>query len=125
MLEAISNNLAIVKIAGSTTEVSLADLEEQWSGDFLLLWKAPENYTSDIKDSFSPHAEWLRTALTEVNLSKNPELKDFTYIAPLKEQIKSFQKSQGLKPDGIAGEHTLILLNTALGLDVPMLFSPS
>ncbi|HEY9136215.1 MAG TPA: peptidoglycan-binding protein, partial [Pseudomonadales bacterium] len=64
-------------------------------------------------------------ALSKANLLNQPELKNFTYIAPLKEQIKNFQKSQGLNPDGIAGEHTLILLNTALGLDVPLLNSQS
>ena len=125
MIKAISDNLATVQIAGATMEVPIADLKEQWSGDFLLLWKAPENYSSNIKDSTSPHVEWLRTALFEANISSHSELKDFTYIAPLNEQIKSFQKSQGLEADGIAGEHTLILLNTVLGLDVPMLFSSS
>ena len=124
MLKAISDNIATVNIAGSLMNISIADLEKQWSGDFILLWKAPENYTS-IKDTSSPNAEWLRTALFEVNLSKHSDLKDFTYIAPLNEQIKSFQKSQGLEADGIAGVQTLILLNTKLGLDVPMLFSPS
>jgi len=125
MLKSISDELATVNIAGSILQISIAELEKQWSGDFLLLWKAPEYYSDTIKDSSSPHVEWLRTALSKVNLSEHSELKDFTFIGPLNEQIKIFQKSQGLKADGIAGEHTLILLNTALGLNVPMLFSPS
>lgn len=125
LLATISEASATVQIGDLTRQVSVADLEQQWSGDFLLLWKAPESFSSNLRNESSSHQQWLRAALSEVKLLKQPELKDFTFIAPLKEQIKNFQRSNGLQPDGIAGEYTLILLNTALGLDVPMLRAPS
>lgn len=125
LLTTISEASATVQIGNLTKQVSVAELEQQWSGDFLLLWKAPESFSSNLRNASSSHQQWLRAALSEVNFLKQPELKDFTYIAPLKEQIKSFQRSNGLQADGIAGEYTLILLNTALGLDVPMLRAPS
>lgn len=125
LLAEIAEEFATVEIAGLSKQVSMTDLERQWSGDFLLLWRAPENFSTNFKTAPASHQQWLRAALAEAKLLNQPELKDFTYISPLKEQIKSFQKSQGLRPDGIAGEHTLILLNTALGLDVPLLNSQS
>ena len=120
-LESVNTEFATVNIARGTRKVSIADLENQWSGDFLLLWKAPENFELNSKE-FSPASEqWLRSALSEANVLGNPELEGFTFIAPLEEQIKTFQKSQGLEPDGIAGERTMILLNTHLGAKVPTL----
>lgn len=123
LLAAISAAFATVEIAGLSKQIAITELEQQWSGDFLLLWKAPESFSTNLENPSAAHQQWLRAALSKVNLLNQPELKNFTYIAPLKEQIKDFQKSQGLNPDGIAGEHTLILLNTALGLDVPLLNS--
>ena len=120
-LETVNSQIATVKTANETKKVSIADLENQWSGDFLLLWKPPENFKLNTKEISPADEQWLRSALSEVNVSGEPELEGFTFIAPLKEQIKTFQKTHGLEPDGIAGERTLILLNTNLGENVPTL----
>ena len=49
-----------------------------------------------------------------------PTIND-TYTQDLITQVKRFQLSKGLIPDGVAGPLTFILLNTELGDTAPLL----
>lgn len=105
---------ATLSIAGERVRVTLAAIEANWYGDSTLLWRPPEVYQRAINPAHpGPSTHWLREQLSQLPLAP-AQHSGFTYIAPLPEQLKQFQRSQGLDPDGIAGAHTLILLNSAL-----------
>ena len=110
-----------INIANQLYRVHVSAIEEAWYGDSTLIWSPPENYQNPIDPFFTgPGTRWLRTQLSQLELTPEQQL-GYTYIAPLQEQIKLFQISQGLDPDGIAGAQTLIMLNTKLNKSTPTL----
>ncbi|KZZ62089.1 hypothetical protein A3763_22320 [Oleiphilus sp. HI0128] len=58
---------------------------------------------------------WLRKSLSRLSQYKANKSE------PIEDQIKRFQASSGLVPDGIAGSMTLIHINSRLNLGVPRL----
>ena len=86
-------------VAGQRTKLALADVERFWDGAFVLLWKA---------SGASDDAAWLRQRLPEGN--------------DLRSRVLAFQRANGLTPDGVVGEETLVrLAATAPGARVPSL----
>ena len=103
-------------------EVSLAGLEQGWSGEFTLLWHPPVEFAGLIKrEDSGPAVDWLVGQLNKVQPSQAPLSMGETYGAELARRVRSFQFSEGLVPDGIAGVQTLIHLNSAAGEDGPRL----
>ncbi|PCI43115.1 MAG: hypothetical protein COB51_11995 [Moraxellaceae bacterium] len=110
-----------IDIANQRYRVHFSAIEEAWFGDSTLIWSPPKNYQHPIDPFFtSPGTRWLRKQLSQLELTPEQQL-GYTYIAPLQEQVKLFQISQGLDPDGIAGAQTLIMLNTKLNKSTPTL----
>ncbi|MGA9852518.1 MAG: AAA family ATPase [Gammaproteobacteria bacterium] len=94
----------------------ISELDPLWYGDYLLLWKPNPNAPMPLKPGMIGTAvAWLRTQLA--TLQHTPDSGSGTYDASLTTAVKQFQTSEHLKVDGIAGEETLIHLNSAL--DVP------
>jgi general secretion pathway protein A len=100
--------------AGSASETfPLSTLDPLWYGDYLLLWKPNANAPTPLAPGMVGTAvAWLRTQLA--TLQHTPDSGSSTYDAALAAAVRQFQISQHLKPDGIAGDETLIHLNTAL-----------
>ncbi|HVC37418.1 MAG TPA: AAA family ATPase [Gammaproteobacteria bacterium] len=93
----------------------ISELDPLWYGDYLLLWKPNPNAPMPLKPGMIGTAVgWLRTQLS--TLEHLPNSGSSTYDTNLMAAVKQFQASQHLKVDGIAGEETLIHLNTALNV---------
>jgi len=91
----------------------ISELDPLWYGDYLLLWKPNPNVPAALNPGMIGTAVvWLRTQLAA--LEHLPDSGSSTYDINLMNAVKQFQESQHLKVDGIAGEETLIHLNTAL-----------
>jgi len=117
----IGPHSAELRIANQTYRARLSAIEAVWLGESTLIWKSPNNFKTAINPKISgPNSRWLRKQLSGLNLTPEQQ-QGFLYIAPLHEQVKRFQISQGLTPDGIAGAQTLIMLNSTLNKDVPTL----
>ncbi|PCI03781.1 MAG: hypothetical protein COB79_00205 [Zetaproteobacteria bacterium] len=104
------------------TEISLQQLALQSFNDFTLLWKTPTGYTAPVRPGHSgalvAHlAEQVTKALNQSWIGA-PRTK---YDNTLKEQVKVFQRQQGLNPDGVAGPITWIHLNQSNHIDAPSL----
>ncbi|MBU0675292.1 MAG: AAA family ATPase [Proteobacteria bacterium] len=94
------------------TTISRDLLEKQWSGNYSLLWRLPDGFQVPIHpDRKGTEVDWLREQLlplpNEAGESPPP-------LAPnaLTEAVKSFQRKEGLKADGIAGPETIIHLQS-------------
>nr|WP_274607967.1 AAA family ATPase [Thiorhodovibrio winogradskyi] len=95
--------------------VPIAEIDQRWSGDYLLLWQLPPTGDSVIGRAAAPESiRWLRAQLRAWPAGDPllPEGDD--YDQTLMTQVRAFQSAQGLDIDGIAGPHTLILLANAL-----------
>jgi general secretion pathway protein A len=118
-ITSIQGDIAIIYSNGSEHEVRLADLDRYWYGQFILLWRKPENYASAISPGDSGNiVAWLSAHFAEDRHENN---NDRFYDSDLVEKVKAFQAQHGLAADGIVGPMTIIYLNTKSGMDVPTL----
>lgn len=106
--------LQLGKTAQPVTLVSLATL---WRGDFATFWREPPGYVDKVVDANSGLiASWVAAQLASFN--KQPLA---TTDVAWRQQVADFQRSQGLKPDGLVGPTTFMQLNRAIGVDEPRL----
>jgi general secretion pathway protein A len=98
-----------------------AHVELKWFGSFTLLWKPPPGYRGVLRPGRrSPMVGWIRRQLSAFTASASAGEENF-YDGALVEDVRAFQRSRDLEPDGIVGPLTLIHLNTAAGEAVPLL----
>ena len=68
-----------------------------------------------------PAVAALQQALARAASQPAPPADAAAYDAALRQRVAAFQLSAGLKPDGLAGPTTYMLLNRALAVDEPRL----
>lgn len=103
-------------------KVSTMELDNHWLGEYTLLWQKPPYYTNALQPGNNgPMVQWLDQQMVRLyGYNDAPTISD-TYKGNLISQVKKFQLSKGLEPDGVAGPLTFILLNTELGNETPRL----
>ncbi len=101
---------ATLSIAGEKQRFSLAQVLQFWQGNYALLWRPPDVAQTTLKPGSRGLAvHWLRA-----QLGVAPERsQDASYFdQDLKARVLEFQRERALKPDGIVGPRTMILLLT-------------
>lgn len=104
----------------------LNEVRSFWNGRYTLLWKPPSQREYLLTPGqTSTSVRWLRQQLMEpgeVASAKKTPYADYLYDDELKSRVVTFQMMHGLNPDGIVGPHTLMHLNTDLGIPgIPLL----
>lgn len=102
----------------------LGEIQPYWSGEFVMLWR-PHGGVALIGDGSAGDAvTWLRNRLQLVDgepVVSKPGLDQFDDA--LKARLQSFQQSNGLMADGMAGQQTLVYLNNlSLPQETPTLY---
>ena len=98
----VDERRATVQIGARREVVSVDDIEREWDGGFVVLWRPPRIGMSRItRTASAADIAWLR--------------------ARLGARVGAFQRAHGLLPDGIAGEETLARLTTVLDPAAPSL----
>jgi general secretion pathway protein A len=121
MLAGLSNDAATLVIDGAPRSVPLLALADYWRGEFATFWRAPPDYAGAIVDRRAGRvADWLALQLAAARGDSRPVGAQFDDAA-LKGWIHTFQLTQGLPSDGVAGPVTLMQLNRAIGIDEPRL----
>ncbi len=110
-------------IAGEKeVEVKIKDIALQWFGDYTVLWQTPPDYKGDILHGYQgPDVQWLIERIALAQGLTIPEPDNFIFDDLLLKQVKEFQISAGLVPDGIVGTQTLIHINSAVAKGIPKL----
>ena len=106
----LQNEIATLAISGKLFKFPVSEINKYWQGQFLLLWQPPMLPVHALKLGTSNKSViWVRKHLDfiEGNNSENFS-KDFNYM--LKERIMAFQRRYSLKPDGVVGEQTMLIL---------------
>ena len=123
LLTGLTRQRAMLQIGGQTRNISLAALSTLWQGEFSTFWRVPAGYAATPAGPGSgPFGMWLAmqlTSLRPVGSTVEAHPRDSTLNA----QVTEFQRSQGLKTDGIAGPTTFMQLNRATGVDEPRLLA--
>jgi general secretion pathway protein A len=121
-LTSLSEDTASFTLGTETRTVALKDLESIWLGSYSLLWRTPHEFKGNIHpDDEGTMVQWLdrRLALLQGKTSRLKERSVFD--DKLVRQVKKFQRDAGLTVDGIVGAKTIIHMNTASGIKVPLL----
>ena len=121
-LTKLDKKFATINTSTEEITIDIATLDTHWFGDYTLLWQKPPYYEGAVKPGNNgPIVQWLDQQLVRIYGNKSiPTISDI-YTEELITQVKTFQQSKGLLPDGIAGPRTLIHLNNELGLQAPQL----
>lgn len=117
LLSGLTNTSATLRLGDASQTISLVSLATLWRGDFATFWRAPPGYAGRVVDANSG-ALASRIGAQLAALQAQPAA---TTDAAWKTQVSSFQLSQGLRPDGLAGPTTFMQLNRATGVDEPRL----
>ncbi len=116
LLLSFNNNQVEVKLGEQTLSVSEQDLQANWFGNYLALFKVPENFPTRLAPGEqNPNLTWVRAQVQGTSTSitplptKNAEQK---FDLELAEQIRQLQLQYGVIPDAIIGPETQFLLST-------------
>lgn len=122
-LTAVDGETATFTVGKDTRKVNLSEIEPRWPGDYTLLWRMPPKFQGSIRQGArGSDVQWLDNQLAAVSGKEAPLRKDPVFDSALVMELKKFQVSKGLKPDGIANPQTVIHLNTAAGSNEPLLY---
>ena len=121
-LTAIDGHTATCVVNNETRTIENKELENKWTGEYMLLYKMPENYKVNIYPGHKGQfVEWIDKKLSVLNGKKYQTKKNPVYDEKLVGMVKQYQLSEGIKPDGIIGSQTIVHLNNTIGSDEPVL----
>ena len=113
---------AVLKSGEEEQTILLSDLESRWQGEYTLLWRMPPGVNGMIKPGTQgPDVIWLANQLAALNGQAQSTDGSMVYDDVLMNQVKAFQARAGLVADGVAGEQTLIQINSAIDKAIPKL----
>ena len=127
VLTAIHGDTAELSIGGVVVNHPVSAVSDIWFGQYMLLWRPP----GGVPVSLSPGSRgtevmWLRQSLADIDERyRSDVISSDEYDANLQNIVRRFQRDNRLDVDGLAGQQTLIIVNSLLGTDgSPRLTSP-
>jgi general secretion pathway protein A len=120
----IQDHTATFSIGHETRKVDIKEIASWWFGQYTLFWKAPAHYKGKLDlGSRGPFVAWIDRHLSIIQgRAAKPDEKLF-YNEPMKKEIRAFQITAGLVPDGIVGTRTIICLSNAADVGGPTLIN--
>lgn len=120
VLAALGPQTATLRVGSTEHQVSTADLQQHWPGEYLLLWRPPISRTTTFsRGSRDPEVRWLRKSLATVQGEPVEPMASDTYDDGLATRVRAYQRDRGLPVDGLAGPVTLAALGSDLAGDEP------
>lgn len=103
---------------GATVRIPLSTLAADWTGEYQLLWLLPPDGSTLIQPGAVGDAvRWLREQVAQVpGLTLAPSTTD-RFDASLEQAVRAFQRSAGIRADGLVGPRTLIALMQVSGAE--------
>jgi general secretion pathway protein A len=121
-LTELTDETATVELGTKALSVPIRDIESQWFGDYTIIWTPPPHFKREIyPGTQNMSVPWLIKQLSIINGESGSDSASTIYSNTYVEQIKEFQTSQGLSPDGIVGIQTIIRLNSLTDSESPVL----
>lgn len=122
-LSALHGQTATFVVGTETRTVGIKEVEQKWLGDYTLLWRTPPDFRSPLRPGQRGNmVAWLNKQLALLQGKNDQPRKNLLYEGELIAQLKKFQLSEGLVPDGIVGPQTIIHLNTFTASGEPLLY---
>ena len=125
-LISLNMDTAVLSIGNETKTVDNREVIKRWSGDYLLLWRAPDEYKGALRPGKSGAiVKWLENRLAHNSGQRiyNDSNINVKYEGDLVKQVKRLQLANGIIPDGIVGTKTMMLLGGRISEKDPVLYS--
>ncbi|QAU35185.1 ExeA family protein [Janthinobacterium sp. 17J80-10] len=123
LLTGLSDTKAELRFPGSEQdrEVDLKTLQKHFKGEFVTFWRAPPGYSGKISPGHTGETvDWLSAQLSRIDGGVE-SVPGQAFGVTMARDVRQFQKTHGLQPDGIVGARTLMFLNSAAGVPEPHL----
>jgi len=122
-LSALHGQTATFVVGTEMRTVNIKEVEKKWLGDYTLLWRTPPDFRSPLRPGQKGNMVlWLNKQLALLQGKNDQPGKNLVYDGDRVAQLKKFQLSEGLVPDGIVGPQTIIHLNTFTASGEPLLY---
>lgn len=114
LVKALPEGVAILRAGSLEKRFPIGAVDPFWLGEYTLLWQPPPIQASALLPGLHGTAvRWLRERLDAALGPDEPPLDPLSFDAALQARVIAFQRSRGLKDDGIVGNQTLIELSLA------------
>jgi general secretion pathway protein A len=125
LLESVQGEQVNIRIDDQPLELPIDELKSHWYGEYRLLWRTPPKGHMVLRPgNRNADVQWLREQLQRATGMTAIAAESQLYDAGLESLVESFQRSRGLRADGIAGARTFIHLNNLRQQpDIPRLIS--
>jgi general secretion pathway protein A len=112
----VANDKVTVSGLSGEKTLSVTEFIAGWDGSLWLLWNKPDAFLSWIRpgDKSPAMVAWLNEKLRLLDGNREELVTGGRYSLALAEQVGQLQQRHKLKPDGILGEKTIMLINTLL-----------
>jgi len=127
VLTAIRGDSAELSIGGVAVIHPVSEITELWFGEFMLLWRPPGGAPASLSPgSRGAKVLWLRQSLATIDERyASDNIDGDEYDTNLQNIVREFQQDHRLVVDGLAGQQTLIIINSLLESDgSPRLTTP-
>jgi len=122
VLRFISHDHAVIQLGKQQWRIKLSEFKQRVQDPITVIWFKPPGYQHDLQQGDSGKTvEWLASQLDHIQGAMIPARQTHTMDDILVERLKDFQRSEKIKPDGIAGVLTLMRINKRVGLNIPRL----
>ncbi len=130
VLVGLGEQSATLQIGGEPHTVGLIALGHLWNGDFATYWKAPLGGSPLSRGAGAgPALQELSSRLDQLDgvaprrAASTPDSTPLVLDDALKARVRAFQRTAGLKADGLPGPLTLMHLENAVGATEPRLLT--
>ena len=114
LAKALPEGVAVLRAGSLEERFPIGAVDPFWLGEYTLLWQPPPIQASALMPGLHGTAvRWLRERLDAALGPDEPPLDSLSFDAELQARVIAFQRSRGLKEDGIVGNQTLIELSLA------------
>ncbi|MDD2557359.1 MAG: AAA family ATPase [Desulfuromonadaceae bacterium] len=121
-LTGLNTTSALLTFGEHIVRIPAAELVKHWRGEFILLWQAPPEYSTPVYPGHQGEIiHWLERQLAIINQRQPSTTAQRSLGGTLLDELRQFQASKGLTPDGILGPVTLIHLNNVTSNTHPRL----
>ena len=124
-VSALSDQVVTLVAGDRQFELSPEAFESGWQGNAHLLWRKPPAYSTPLKpDDQGETVDWLVNRLAIAAGNEPVPVAGQGYNQEVIKQVKDFQASVGLDPNGIVDILTWIHLNNLETTGIPVLTNP-
>lgn len=113
ILVQVQGDQVILITEGDRESVHQQDFLNGWSGDVTYLWRPPLGYNGSVRvgDRNSTVVGWLLDQLQRLDPNLPELITGGNYSQAVSEFVSAFQREQGLSPDGVLGQKTIMRIN--------------